>query len=101
MFTVAISASVTLIPLASLFSSISHCTVRPVSVVVAAIWSTTATRLTSGFPRQVCVMWQTMRCSIPTFAGTCLVPLRGSPGILTDLDAQPGRIGQFLQLQLP
>ena len=33
-------------------------------VVVAAISSTTAARLVSGRPRQFCVMWQNMRCSI-------------------------------------
>ena len=31
---------------------------------LAAISSTTARRLVSGRPRQVCVMWQKRRCSI-------------------------------------
>jgi len=33
-------------------------------VVVAAINSTTAARLTRGLARQFCVMWQNSRCSI-------------------------------------
>ena len=37
---------------------------RRVFVVVAPISSTTAIRLSSGWPRQFCVMWQNMRCSI-------------------------------------
>ena len=44
--------------------SSSQRTVRPVLVVVLATRSTTTRRLVSGVARQVCVMWQNMRCSI-------------------------------------
>ena len=63
-------------------------------MVVAAMRSTTARRLTSGLPRQVWVMWQNMRCSI-------LFHFDVPGGIMADLQGQPGFVGQLLQFQLP
>jgi hypothetical protein len=41
-----------------------HSTLRPALVVVLPISSITVARLSSGCPRQFCVMWQNIRCSI-------------------------------------
>src|SRR6476620_10317894 len=64
MFTVASCASETLSPLGYFFSSISARTVRPVSVVVAAMSSTTVRKLRRGLPRQLMLMKEKSRCSI-------------------------------------
>src|ERR1700677_625067 len=64
MLRVAISASPTLMPFSYRLLSSSQRTVRPVLVVVAAINSTTASRLVRGRPRQFCVIGQNRRCSI-------------------------------------
>jgi hypothetical protein len=44
--------------------SSSQAIFRPVLVVVAAISSTMAARLVSGWARQFCEIWQNRRCSI-------------------------------------
>ena len=64
MFTVASCTSETLIPLGYFFSSSSARTVRPVSVVVAAISSTIVRKLRKGLPRQLMLMKEKSRCSI-------------------------------------
>src|SRR3981189_2235317 len=64
MFTVASCTSETLIPLGYFFSSSSARTVRPVSVVVAAMSSTIVRKLRKGLPRQLMLMKEKSRCSI-------------------------------------
>src|SRR3954453_23485353 len=64
MFTAASSSSDTSIPVGYEFVSSSARTFSPVLVVVLPIRLTTTARLRKGFPRQFCVMWQNMRCSI-------------------------------------
>src|SRR3954453_4327815 len=66
----------------------------PASVVVPPIRLTTTSRLTKGRPRQLLVMWQTIRCSI-------LFHLLVSGGIVTDLDLEAEIIGELLHLAFP
>ena len=69
-------------------------TIRPARVVVLAIRLTIASRLTSGRPRQFCVMKLNCRCSI-------LFHLLVPGGEVAD--DQPDRqfVGQLLQAHLP
>jgi len=64
MLTVASCASETLSPFGYFFSSSSARTVRPVSVVVAAMSSTIVRKLRRGLPRQLMLMKEKSRCSI-------------------------------------
>ena len=59
----AISASDTFTPAGYRASSMAHCTCRPVRVVVAPISCTIVWWLTSGLPRQFCVINEKRRCS--------------------------------------
>src|SRR6267142_126187 len=64
MLTVASCASETLSPFGYFFSSSSARTVRPASVVVAAMSSTIVRKLRRGLPRQLMLMKEKSRCSI-------------------------------------
>src|ERR1700739_4688993 len=64
MFSVASCTSETLIPLGYFFSSSSARTVRPASVVVAAISSTIVRKLRKGLSRQLMVINEKSRGSI-------------------------------------
>ena len=41
-----------------------HLTISPAAVLVEPMRLTTVSRLSSGRPRQFCVIWQNIRCSI-------------------------------------
>ncbi len=64
MLTVASCASEILRPLGYFFSSSSARTVKPVSVVVAAMSWTMVRKLRRGLPRQLMLMKEKSRCSI-------------------------------------
>ena len=66
-------------------------TFNPVLVVVAPISSTMARRSVSGRPRQFCVMWQNMRCSI-------LFHLDVPGGSVVNMEHKPCLVSELLQL---
>ena len=96
--TLASCASEILSPLGYFFSSSSARTVRPVSVVVAAMSSTIVRKLRRGLPRQLMLMKEKSRCerteqsqcdnTVPRFGATAQF---GTSAVLSSLSPQRGR----------